>query len=134
MKSQYFGSRALVGLNKMGDVLIPGSDELPSFSEYGCIEYVDNLVAYAPADDIATLGAVLAVLSWMPQGVLHWLTSKMSTVTPNSTGIMAAVYRQLNMGLRGILFSLYYSEKPGSAYSGNTPLEVIGYELNRAQL
>ena len=131
MNSKYFSTRALAGLNRIGDVLLPDSDGLPSFSAYGAIEHVDDLAAYAPADDIATLGTVLAVLSWLPQGVLHWLAGKMSTATPDSTGMMAPLYRQLNMGLRGILFSLYYSGKPGSAFSGKDPLEVIGYEVNR---
>ncbi|MFQ5420283.1 MAG: hypothetical protein ACE5EY_07965, partial [Anaerolineae bacterium] len=66
MKSKYFSPRALAGLNRIGDVLLPGTDELPSFSEFGGIEYVDQLVAYAPADDVTTLGTVLAVLSWLP--------------------------------------------------------------------
>ncbi len=131
MKSKYFNARALAGLNRIGDVLLPNSDGLPSFSEYGAIEHVDDLVAYAPADDIATLGTVLAVLSWLPEGMLHWLAGKMSTATPSSTGMMASLYRQLNMGLRGILFSLYYSGRPGAAFSGKDPLEVIGYEPNR---
>jgi hypothetical protein len=134
MKSKFFSTRALLGLNRIGDVLLPGSDELPSFSAYGGIEHIDDLVAYAPADDIATLGTVMAVLSYMPGGVLHWLAGKMSTTTPRSTGMMAPLYRQLNMGVRGILFSLYYSGKPGAAFTGRDPLEAIGYSTNRVQL
>jgi len=133
MTSEYFSPRALQGMNRIGDLLIPGDRDLPSFSEYGCIEKVDELVAYAPAEDIATLNTVLAVMAVAPTAVLRWLVETMTAVTPEKTGTMASLFRQLNFGLRGILFSLYYGGKPGSQYNGRDPLEIIGYEVNREE-
>lgn len=131
MTSNYFSPRALKGLNRIGDLLLPGEGDLPSFSEYGCIENVDDLVAYAPAEDIATLNTVLAVMAVAPTAVLRWLIETMAAVTPDQSGTMASLLRQLNFGLRGILFSLYYGEKPGSQYTGPDPLDVIGFRVNR---
>ena len=131
MQSNYFSQRGLKGLNRIGDILLPGDGEMPSFSAYGGLENVDDLVAYAPPEDISLLNTVLAVLSFLPAGMLRWLVGKMSAVTPAETGVMAPLYRQLNIGLRGILFSLYYGEKAGSGYTGQDPLAVIGYEINR---
>ncbi|MCA9875730.1 MAG: hypothetical protein H6659_19535 [Ardenticatenaceae bacterium] len=133
MTSEYFSPRALRGLNRIGDMLIPGDAGLPSFSEYGCSEKVDDLVAYAPAEDIATLNTVLAVMAVAPTAVLRWLIERMTAVTPDQSGTIASLMRQLNFGLRGILFSLYYGEKAGSQYTGPDPLEVIGYQVRRVE-
>jgi hypothetical protein len=41
------------------------------------------------------------------------------------------VLRQLNLGLRGIIFSCYYSGNGGASFKGSNPLDVLGYQLNR---
>ena len=48
----------------------------------------------------------------------------------NATGTL---FRQLNMGIRGIVFSLYYSEKPGVTYVGENPDGMIGFTLNKIE-
>ncbi|MCZ7666688.1 MAG: hypothetical protein M5U34_05380 [Chloroflexi bacterium] len=100
--------------------MLPGDGELPSFSAYGCLENVDDLVAYAPAEDISLLNTVLAVLSFLPTGVLRWLVGQMSAVKPDEPGLMAPLYRQLNFGLRGIIFSLYYGRKRAASTPGRS--------------
>ncbi len=130
MKSQYLSDSAIKGLLKVGDILIPGDDEFPSFSEYGCIEHIDDVVAFAPAGDIKDLGMVLGILSALPKSMLLWLVRKMATSHTND-GPLGPLLRQLNMGIRGIVFSLYYSEKPGSSYKGKNPTEMIGFTLNK---
>jgi hypothetical protein len=37
----------------------------------------------------------------------------------------------LDIGIRGLVLGLYYSGARGKNYSGKTPEEVIGFELNR---
>ena len=61
MQSNYFKPAALKGLNRIGDVFIPKSGDLPSFSEFGGVEHVDDVIAYAPAEDIASLNMVLSI-------------------------------------------------------------------------
>lgn len=130
MNSRYFNRSAVKGLNKIGDILIPGNETYPSFSSYKCIDHIDDLMAYAPADDVGDLKMVLGIFSILPKGILTWIVKKMSS-SAKSDGPLGGLFRQLNMGIRGVVFSLYYSEKPGHKYSDKNPTEMIGFTLNK---
>lgn len=132
MNSRYFNQTALKGLNRIGNILITGTGDFPSFSEYNCIEHVDDLLAYAPADDVKDLGMVLTLLNFLPEFLLVKLI-KVLAASPQNHGPLGTVLRQLNMGIRGIVFSLYYSEKAGTGYSGTDPEKMIGFTLNRVR-
>ena len=132
MASKYLSKSAIKGLTRIGDILIPGNDEFPSFSSYMCMDHIDDLVGFAPGDDIKDLGMVLGILSFMPRGILTWLVKTMSKSHKN-TGPLGTVLRQLNMGIRGLIFSLYYSEKPGNNYKDKNPTALIGFTLNKVQ-
>ena len=132
MESKYLSNSAIKGLTRIGDILIPGDDEFPSFSAYMCMDHIDDLVSYAPADDIKDLGMVLGILSHMPTSILMWLVNTMANAHRNN-GPLGSLFRQLNMGIRGIVFSLYYSEKPGKHYQGKNPTEMIGFTLNKVE-
>lgn len=130
MQSNYFKPAALKGLKRIGDIFIPGDDDLPSFSEFGGIEHVDDIVAYTPEEDVASLNMVFSLFSFLPEGVLRWTADQMVTASYRD-GFLDALLRQLNIGLKGILFSCYYSGKGGSSYSGKNPMDMIGYSVNR---
>ena len=132
MKSQYFWKSTLHGLNRIGDVFIPHSADLPSFSEFGGIEAIDTVIAYLPEEDIASLNIVLTVFSVMPTSFLRWLVRTMEE-SLDKTGEIPALLRQLNLGLRGIVFSCYYSGVGGTTSKSENPLDVIGYQLNRVE-
>ncbi|HXH17580.1 MAG TPA: hypothetical protein VNJ07_00750 [Chitinophagales bacterium] len=124
--------RAKKSLVRIGDILLPKNEDFPAFSETGSIEYIDNLTACAPESDIHDLNRVLSMLSYMPDFVLKWLVSKMVN-SHNSNGMLSSVFRQLDFGLRGLIFSCYYSGKTGSHFKGKNPLEVIGFEIKRVE-
>ena len=130
MTSKYLSKSALKGLKKVGDILIPGNDEFPSFSAYMCLDHIDDLVSYAPADDIKDLGMVLTIFAFLPKRTLKWLIKMMSNAHKYQ-GATGTLLRQLNVGIRGIVFSLYYSEKPGLKYKNKNPTEMIGFTLNK---
>ena len=50
-----------------------------------------------------------------------------------TTGILGTTLRQLNMGIRGIVFSLYYAPKRGAEYNGEDPVSMIGFTLKKAK-
>lgn len=130
MASNILSNSAVKGLTRIGDILIPGEGEFPSFSEYMCMEHIDDLVHFAPEDDIKDLGMVLGIFSILPKSFLNWLVKKMAHSHKNH-GPLGTLLRQLNLGVRGIVFSLYYSEKPGAIYKGKHPVELIGFTLNK---
>lgn len=132
MKSNYFWNSTLRGLNRIGDVYIPHSDDLPSFSEFGGIEAIDTVVAYLPKEDVELLNIVLTIFSVMPNGFLKWIVREMENVLDKPGGI-PSLLRQLNLGLRGIIFSCYYSGVGGANPRSSNPLDVIGYQLNRVE-
>jgi hypothetical protein len=132
MKSEYFTAASLRGLTRMGDVFIPAYNEFPSFSELGCIEMVDNLIAYLPEEDVSLLNMVLTIFSLMPVGFLKWLVRTMEN-SLDKVGTLPSLMRQLNMGLRGIIFGCYYSGRTGAGYHGKNPLDIIGYHINRVE-
>lgn len=94
------------------------------------MDHIDDLVAFAPEDDIKDLGMVLGIFSFLPKGLLVWIVKKMANAHKNH-GPAGNLLRQLNMGIRGIVFSLYYSEKPGVSYTGKNPDALIGFTLNK---
>lgn len=130
--SNTLSPNAKKALTRIGDILLPKNGDLPSFSETGSIEHIDNLTQYAPESDISDLNMVLTLLSYMPDFVLKWLVSKMEA-SLESTGPIASTFRQLNFALRGLLFSCYYSEKMGASFQGRKPLDVIGFKITRVE-
>lgn len=130
MSSKYFWKSAIKGLNRIGDVFIPQDDDMPSFSQFGGVEAIDSVIAYLPAEDVTLLNFALTIFLIMPDGFLQWLVSEMEN-SLEKTGEIPSVMRQLNLGLRGIVFSCYYSGVSGSGFQGNNPLDVLGYKLNR---
>ena len=130
MKSSYFSKSALKTLNRFGDILIPANGDFPSFSEYGGLEHIDKLVAYAPVDDIGDLNMVLGILNVFPNFVLKILIALMAS-SQKRRGPLAPLLRQLNLAIRGLLFACYYAERPGENYEGKDPVDVIDFEINR---
>jgi hypothetical protein len=132
MSSKYFWNSTLHGLNRIGDVFIPQDGEMPSFSQFGGIEAIDTVIAYLPAGDVTLLNLVLTIFAVMPTGFLRWIVREMEN-SLEKTGEIPSVLRQLNLGLRGIIFSCYYSGVGAAGFRGHNPLEVLGYELNRVE-
>ena len=132
MISKYFKPATLKGLTRLGDILLPQTDEFPSFSQFGGIEHIDDVIVYLPKEDIDSLNAVLSILSVMPDSFLTWLMRAMEDAL-DKQGAIPSVLRQLNLGLRGILFSCYYSGLGGAGFAGDNPMDILGYRLNRVE-
>lgn len=127
-------SRVLNGLqiralNNLGDVMCPGGDGFPRFSALGAVEHVDILLDEIPPADLADLKLLLLLLGLMPafvlRGLLNLLEKRM-----DMDGEVGTLIRMVRFGLRGIVFSLYYSGLKGSGSTvEKTPMEVIGYDI-----
>lgn len=129
---KYLSKRALLALNRIGDIIIPAYEDYPSFSQAGGVEYADGLMANAPEADRKDLNLLLTILSFMPTFVLRWLVGKMETSLDND-GPLGPIYRMLDLGLRGIIYSCYYSGRLGSNYKGPDPLKLMDFELVRIE-
>lgn len=130
--SKLISKAAVNGIIRLGDIIIPGDDEMPSYKEFGGYEHVDDLLLYAPKSDIGDLGLLLSILSFMPQFILVWLVQNMAVSHGKGDGLWILL-RQLDMGIRGIVLSTYYTEKGGASFKGTAPLEGIDYSITRLE-
>ncbi len=77
------------------------------------------------------LQGVLTVVSFLPRflvvDLLHWLEAGLWPPGP-----WAPPLRVVRLGLRGIVFSLYYSGGAGPSYDGLGPLDVLSYRVGVA--
>jgi len=61
------------GLRKLGDVMIPGDEVLPSFSACGCAAHVERMLAHMNAGDRDGVTALLTVVRFLPRVVIRAL-------------------------------------------------------------
>lgn len=130
--ANFFSTRATKGLLKVGDIYCPKNGEFPSFKEAAGTAYLNNLAVNVPADDFSSLSMVLAIFSFLPGGILKWIITMCTNAQKDpSDGMLPSLLRQLNIGLRGLCYSIYYSEFTNPNYTGKKPLDVLEYKLNR---
>lgn len=128
--SKILSKPALRTISKMGDIMLPKTNEFPSFSETGCIEHIDEIIIFAPKEDISGLNILLTILSVLPKSILKIIVNKMHA-SHTKDGAVSFLFRQLDFGLKGIIYTCYYSGKTGKNYKGKNPHEIIGYKINR---
>ena len=130
--SKYLSRAALKGLDKVGDVVLPGephSDNgFPSFSETGCIYHVDEVLVTTACDDVKALNILLAILGLLPSFITRGLL-QLSGLEKHAPGLLGTALRLLGVALRGVPVSLYYSNLTGPGYTGKTVHEVMGYQV-----
>ncbi|UZE96607.1 hypothetical protein [Alkalimarinus alittae] len=127
--SLFLSQREIRGLIKVGDLVIPGGYGFPSFSETGCIDHVDEVMAPTPAADVKDFKLLMKVFSVAPNALLKGLLRLMDkeSAFPEPIG---GLLRLLNVGVKGVVFSLYYSNKTSEFYQGPLVHEAIGYQVN----
>ncbi|HVL00392.1 MAG TPA: hypothetical protein VM553_11305 [Dongiaceae bacterium] len=133
--SELFTVRQLNGLQRVGDLLIPANGNFPAFSATGCIERIDDLMGTAHPDDVRDLGYLLLALNYLPLFVIHWLLNLMSRAEQVPAFIapfISPLLRQLNVGLKGVVFSLYYSGYQRVTSTHTNTLAVIDYQVHCA--
>jgi hypothetical protein len=109
MTSQYLNRTQLRGLQRVGDALIPGDRDFPSFSRARCIEQGDRMFAYMSPSDLSGVRVLLGVFAFLPRMVLRGLfaLTDRQAAFPAPIG---AVLRMINIGIKGVVMSLYYSD------------------------
>lgn len=129
--SQILNRVQLAALNKIGNIICPAhrEEKLPSFQELGVVEHVDILLVEIPPADLADLKLLLSLLGLLPEFMLSWLLSALEKGR-DLNGAVGTLVRTVRFGLRGIIFSLYYSGLKGSAAETVlTPVDRIGYKV-----
>jgi hypothetical protein len=108
-RSAYLSALQRRGLGRVGDVLIPGGGEFPSFSASGVRDQVDRMLAYMYPGDRDGVKMLLSVCGVLPKPLVRGLMalSERHRAMPEP---IAAVLRLLNTGIKGVVMTLYYSD------------------------
>ncbi len=96
------------GLLKVGDLMIPGDGELPSFSASGCARHADRMIAHMNPGDRAGVALLLGVFRFLPGVVLRTLL-RLTDRHAAFPEPVAAGLRTVNLGVKGVVMTLYYS-------------------------
>lgn len=97
------------GLVKLGDVLIPGDGDMPSFAETNCIDCADRMLAHMYDDDRSGVKGVATLCALLPRPLiraLFALTERHATLPEPLAGLL----RMANVGAKGVVMTLYYSD------------------------
>jgi hypothetical protein len=129
MASKILGSLQISALNKIGNIICPANGEFAQFSDLAVVDHVDLLLEEIPPADLADLKMLLTILGLLPSFVLRFILNLLES-KQDMNGEIGTLVRTVRFGLRGIIFSLYYSGLKGSgAESLTTPMSVIGYNI-----
>jgi hypothetical protein len=126
--SAILGARQITAVQRIGDIMIPGGDGLPCYSETGCVAHVDPILEVTPAEDVVGLKILLALLSLFPEGLLVWFLRFVGKVR-GGTGPLAGALRNIDIGLKGLVMSSYYSNRTGPDYRGPLVYEALDFDL-----
>ena len=126
------GETELKSLVRIGDIFLPGDAEFPSFSASGCVEHVNLLAAEADPTDLGDLALFLRIMAVMPTVILRFFCFLLMKAD-SFPEFMAVPLRQLNIALRGMIISPYFSNLTGDNFKGRDPNTVMGYELTRVE-
>jgi aldehyde dehydrogenase (NAD+) len=125
--SKYFSQTQLLGLQKAGDVILPGTELSPSFSDTGCIDHVDRQAAYLSTDDLGGLRVLLRLLRHAPRWSIRLLLTA-CRANARFPGYLGTALRTIDIGLRGLVTSLYYSNLTGDRYRGKKVFDILGWD------
>lgn len=112
------------GLLRLGDVIIPGDGELPSFSQSGVADHADRMLDWMYEADRSALLLLLTTVSKMPRPAIKALV--LSTEHGDSAPEpLAGGLRMASLGVKGVILSLYYS----GVDAGGRVRAVLGYDV-----
>ncbi len=97
------------GLLRLGDVVVPGDDALPSFSDSGCADGIDRMLPYMHEGDRDSLLMLLYACAVLPRSVIRGVVS-LASGSDRAPAPLAPLLRMANIGIKGVVCSLYYSD------------------------
>ncbi|MBB5019809.1 aldehyde dehydrogenase (NAD+) [Chitinivorax tropicus] len=105
--SRFLNSKQLSALNRVGDRLCPGGLGMPNFSASGVGSEFDRVAHGMHPQDLRDLKQLLSLLYWLPDTLLDRLL-KLGHRASLGTHPQLGLLRQLDVGLAGLCYSLYY--------------------------
>jgi len=97
------------GLYKLGKVVVSDFPGFPTFAETQPQKHINGMVDYMYEDDRSAILIILSLFSVLPLFVIRW---KMLFIDWGAKwkGASGAVFKMLQIALKGLIFTLYYSD------------------------
>ena len=97
------------GIYKLGKVIIPDHPDFPSFNDLAIEKYINRMIDYMYKDDREPVLIIISLFSVLPNFVIKW---KVSFIDWGASwkGAPGAIFRMLQIALKGLIFTLYYSD------------------------
>ncbi len=99
----------LKGVEKLGKVVMPDNSDFPAFSDIQAEKYLNRMIDYMYDDDRSAILVILKLFSIMPLFKIRWTMSLIETGS-KWQGMLGAPFRMLQIALKGLIFTVYYSD------------------------
>lgn len=121
-----FSETSLKGIQKVGDILVPGDQSFPKFSDTQFLFHLHRMTDFMNADDRDGLKLLTAIFAFTPAFLIRFILLVVSKheIFPDFIG---SLLRQINLGMRGVVFTLYYSGLDGD-HNEHGILKNLNYE------
>ncbi|MCX4028129.1 hypothetical protein H0A36_09230 [Endozoicomonas sp. SM1973] len=127
--SHQLSTRQLDVLQQVGDILAPGYGQLPSFSETGCLHHIDEVLDFTSKQNIKELKNLLTCLSFLPSRCIPLFISSLNTLS-HIPGFIGQQCRLGFWGVKGLIFSLYYSNLTDPYQNTSRVYDAINYHVS----
>lgn len=127
--SQYLNKTQLKALTKIGDIIIPGDKATPRFSQTDFLVHIDRMIKYIPSDDRSGLKLLLTLLNFTPK-VLIRLLLILTDYNQKLPTLLGIPLRLIQIGIKGLIFTLYYSNLEDKEKSSERIYQAIEWETN----
>lgn len=119
--SKHLSEKQLSGLEKLGDVMLPGFEDMPGFATVKANRHADRVLDHMGAKDLADLKMLLGLLAVMPRIFVKWLVGFLE-LSPSIPGPLGSFLRFMRIGIRGLVMTLYYSDP--------VVVRLVGYDAS----
>ena len=111
------------GIYRLGKAVMTDHPDFPAFESLNPERYINRMIDYMYDDDKQALLFLLSLFSVLPVSVIR-LKLKFIDWGSKWKGMAGAAFRMLQIALKGMVFTLYYSDFT----EGKVIHEKIGYD------
>jgi acyl-CoA reductase-like NAD-dependent aldehyde dehydrogenase len=115
------------GVLKTGDVIIPGDGDFPRFSDTDFHFQIDRMLEYLPEDDRDGLCLLMGFFAYTPK-VFIKLLLLMTDLHDKVPWFLGAPLRMILIGVKGLIFTLYYSNLEDKNNYGQKIHDLIDWD------
>lgn len=133
--SRFAGKRATKGFLKIADILCPGDQKFPKFSDTGLLMHIDRVLQGVPTEDRNGLLILVGLMSFLPSAFVKILLKIIGSSfrLPFLPDSLKYALTGLHFGLRGIIFSMYYGQFPDSTGASMDINNEVKWKTSRSE-